>query len=480
MRLWDKGGSTEEAVIGFTCGKDRGLDNRLALFDILGSMAHATMLGQCGLITLKESKSLIDGLAVLYKKAEKGEVTVGEEYEDIHSLVEAELEKISGPVARKLHTGRSRNDQVLTDIHLYLRHEIEKISGDIYALLKKFLSLGEQNKEVLMPGFTHMQPAMVSSFGLWYGAYAESLCDDIEMLSNASSFVSASPLGTAAGYGSSLPVDRELTADLLGFDRLIVNSAYSQLSRGKTERTIAQALASVAFTISRFSNDVILFMSPGYSFVSLRDELTTGSSIMPQKKNPDLFEIARARCNKLQALPNDITIMTSGLPLGYNRDFQVLKEVLFPAFDDLKEIINIVTLAVDGLEVREDILKDEKYNSIFSVEEANRMVKRGVPFRDAYKTVAGMVGNVSFEVTSLNDYTHTGSVGNCGNSIILQRADGIMERFSSPSPAELFPEYDDALNADTLSDYNKNGSLQGLPFYLFIPVLSYIVNKLVK
>jgi len=438
MKLWDKGGATEESVIGFTCGKDRELDNRLALFDILGSMAHATMLGSCGLISSGESESLVAGLAVLYAKAERGEVTVGEEYEDIHSLVEAELEKISGPVARKLHTGRSRNDQVLTDIHLYLRQETTTLAKETYALLNKFLSLGEQNKEVLMPGFTHMQPAMVSSFGLWFGAYAESFCDDLEMLLNASAFVSASPLGTAAGYGSSLPVDRELSAKLMGFDRLLVNSAYSQLSRGKTERTIASSLASVAFTISRFSNDVVLFMSPGYSFVSLKDEFTTGSSIMPQKKNPDVFEIARARCNRLQALPNEITIMTAGVPLGYNRDFQVLKEVLFPAFDDIRETIAIVSMAVDGLSVRRDIMNEEKYNSIFSVEEANRMVKQGVPFRDAYKKVAGIVGSVLFEVTSLNDYSHTGSIGNTGADVICMRAEAIMEKFSCPSPAELF------------------------------------------
>lgn len=438
MKLWDKGGVTEEAVLAFTCGKDRDMDNRLALFDILGSMAHATMLGSCGLITAEESAALVAGLSLLYTKYEKGEVTIGREYEDVHSMVEAELEKISGTAARKLHTGRSRNDQVLTDIHLYLRHETSAIARDVYSLQKKFLCLSEKYKEVMMPGFTHMQPAMVSSFGLWYGAYAESLCDDMEVLLNASAFVSASPLGAAAGYGSSLPLDRELCAKLLGFDRLLVNSAYSQLSRGKTERTIANALASVAFTLSRFSNDVILFMSPGYSFVSLKDELTTGSSIMPQKKNPDILEIARARCNRLQALPNDITMLTACLPLGYNRDFQVLKEMLFPAFNDLREIVAIISLSLDGISVRQDILKDDKYNSIFSAEEANRMVKKGVPFRDAYKTVAGVIDSVLFEVTSFNDYTHTGSIGNPGTAVISNRADAIMERFRCPSPEELF------------------------------------------
>ncbi len=438
MKLWDKGIATEEAVIGFTCGNDREMDNRLALFDIIGSMAHARMLGHCGLVSKEESVMLLEGLAVLYRKAVDGEVTVGEEYEDIHSLVEAELEKISGPVARRLHTGRSRNDQVLTDIHLYLRHETTSISKDVFALLNKLTLLSNESRDVLMPGFTHMQAAMVSSFGLWYGAYAESLCDDLELLRNTSSMLSASPLGTAAGYGSSLPLDREMTAQLLGFERLIVNSAYAQLSRGKTERNVAQAIASVAFTLSRFANDVILFMSPGYSFLSLKDELTTGSSIMPQKKNPDLFEIARARCNRLQALPNEIAMMTATLPLGYNRDFQILKEVLFPAFDDIREIIAVISLALDGLSPRQEIMNDEKYNSVFSVEEANRLVKQGIPFRDAYKTVAGIVGSVLFEVTSLDDYSHTGSIGNTGTDLVAARAATLMESFSCPSPDELF------------------------------------------
>jgi len=438
MRLWDKGGSTEESVIAFTCGRDREMDDRLVLFDILGSMAHAKMLGHCGLVTGDEAKTLIDRLAVLFQKAEAGQVTVTDKYEDIHSLVEAELEKISGIVARKLHTGRSRNDQVLTDIHLYLRYEIKRLAKETEALLKKFTELSEANKKVLMPGFTHMQPAMVSSFGLWLGAYAESLCDDMQALANASVFVSSSPLGSAAGYGTSLPLDREYTAGLLCFDRVMVNSAYAQLSRGKMERAVAQAVASVAFTISRFSNDVILFMSPGYAFVSMNDQLTTGSSIMPQKKNPDLFEIARARCNRLQALPNEIGMMTTGLPLGYNRDFQVLKEVLFPAFDYLMETMSVVKMALDGLQFRDDILKDEKYNQIFSAEEANRMVKRGVPFRDAYKEVAAKIGKVRFKATSLEEYTHTGSIGNLGNDIVSKRAGSIMQSICGPSPSEIF------------------------------------------
>jgi argininosuccinate lyase len=438
MRLWDKGGSTEEGVIAFTCGRDREMDGRLVLFDILGSMAHATMLGRCGLITPEEAHSLVDGLANLFKSAEKGQITVTDEYEDIHSLVEAELEKISGVVARKLHTGRSRNDQVLTDIHLYLRQEIKILATETDQLLKKFIELSEKYNEVLMPGFTHMQPAMVSSFGLWFGAYAESLCDDLQALANASAFVSASPLGTAAGYGSSLPIDRELTSSLLCFDRVMVNSAYAQLSRGKMEKTVAQALASVAFSISRFANDVILFMSPGYAFVAMEEQLTTGSSIMPQKKNPDLFEIARARCNRMQALPNEIAIMTAGLPLGYNRDFQLLKEVLFPAFDDLRAVAAITKMALDGLIIRREILSDEKYNSIFSAEEANRMVKQGIPFRDAYKAVAAKIGSVHFKTTTLNEYSHTGSIGNLGNDLIAGRADLIMKSIDAPSPSEIY------------------------------------------
>jgi argininosuccinate lyase len=438
MRLWDKGGSTEESVIAFTCGRDREMDDRLVLFDILGSMAHAKMLDHCSLVTHDEARALVDGLTLLFKKAEAGQVTVTDEYEDIHSLVEAELEKISGTVARKLHTGRSRNDQVLTDIHLYLRYEIKTLAKEVEALLKKFTDLSEANKEVLMPGFTHMQPAMVSSFGLWLGAYAESLCDDLQALANASVFVSSSPLGSAAGYGTSLPLDREFTAGLLCFDRVMVNSAYAQLSRGKMEREVTQAISSVAFTISRFSSDVILFMSPGYAFISMNDQLTTGSSIMPQKKNPDLFEIARARCNRLQALPNEIGMMTAGLPLGYNRDFQVLKEVLFPAFDYLKETISIIKMSLDGLVFKRDILEDEKYNSIFSAEEANRMVKKGVPFRDAYKEVAGKIGKVLFKATSLDEYTHTGSIGNLCNDKVSSRAVSIMESISGPSPSEIF------------------------------------------
>jgi len=438
MRLWDKGGSTAESVIAFTCGRDREMDDRLVLFDILGSMAHAKMLGHCGLVTVDESKVLVDGLTLLFKKAEAGQVTVTDEYEDIHSLVEAELEKISGIAARKLHTGRSRNDQVLTDIHLYLRYELKILAKETETLLDRIATLSGENKKVLMPGFTHMQPAMVSSFGLWLGAYAESLCDDLQALANASVFVSSSPLGSAAGYGTSLPLDRELTANLLCFERVMVNSAYAQLSRGKMERAVAQAIASVAFTISRFSNDVILFMSPGYAFVSMNDQLTTGSSIMPQKKNPDLFEIARARCNRLQALPNEIGMMTAGLPLGYNRDFQVLKEVLFPAFDYLMETISIVKIALDGLVFRKNILDDEKYNSIFSAEEANRMVKKGIPFRDAYKEVAKNIGKVRFKATSLDEYTHTGSIGNLCNDKVTSRAGSIMAGISGPSPSEIF------------------------------------------
>lgn len=438
MRLWDKGGSTEESVIAFTCGRDREMDDRLVLFDILGSMAHAKMLGHCGLVSADEAKSLIEGLTVLYNRAEAGQVSVTGEYEDIHSLVEAELEKISGVVARKLHTGRSRNDQVLTDIHLYLRYEIKRLAAETEKLLMRFSELSEKNSSILMPGFTHMQPAMVSSAGLWFGAYAESLCDDLQALANASLFVAASPLGTAAGYGTSLPVDREYTADLLCFDRVMVNSAYAQLSRGKTEKAVAQALSSVAFTIARFSGDVILFMSPGYAFVSLNEKLTTGSSIMPQKKNPDLFEIARARCNRLQALPNEIAMMTAGLPPGYNRDFQVLKEVLFPAFGNIMETLSVVMMAAEGLSFRDNIMDDDKYNQIFSAEEANRMVKKGVPFRDAYKEIAGKIGKVKFKPTSEEEYTHTGSIGNPGTALVLSRAVSIAKNIAGPSPSEIF------------------------------------------
>ena len=438
MHLWDKGGKTRESLISFTCDRDRVYDAGLAPYDIVGSMAHAVMLEQCGLITAGEKKSLLDGLALLLKESYTDGFTLGKEFEDVHSWVEFRLHDLAGEAGGKLHTGRSRNDQVLTDLHLFIRHRSYLLAHELRDLTQSFLDLSEKHKEVLMPGFTHMQAAMVTSFGLWFASFAESLCDDIQVLSGASSLACASPLGTAAGYGTSLPIDRELTASLLRFERLIVTSPYAQMSRGRTERQITGALASAANTLGRFSTDVILFMSPGYAFLSLSDDLTTGSSIMPQKKNPDLFELIRARCNRLQAIPGEVALMTSSLPPGYNRDYQELKPIIFDAFSGITELVQTLRAALEGLVIRKDIMKDGNYNDIFSVEEANRMVREGIPFREAYRKAAGKAGSGMFEVPSTDSYSHTGSIGNIGQELLKKRLDEVMSTFiGGYSPAEL-------------------------------------------
>jgi len=438
MHLWSKGGSTRDSIIRFTCDSDRGYDERLALYDIAGSMAHATMLARCSIISTEEKTLLLSGLSELFEEAGVGNAGIGPEYEDIHSFVEFRLREFAGDVAGKLHAGRSRNDQVLTDIHLWLRHHSAMLANELYDTAGLFLDLSEKHRSDLLPGFSHMQPAMVSSFGLWFAAYAESLCDDIRLLAGATAFAGASPLGTAAGYGTTLPVDREYTAQLLGFDRLIVASPYAQMSRGRTERIITQAISSAANTIARFASDVVLYMSPGFGFLTMSDEFTTGSSIMPQKKNPDLFELIRARCNRVQSVSGEITLMTTGLPPGYNRDYQELKAILFDTFDGIREILSVMPAALESLVVRNDIMKEQKYNVIFAVEEANRLVLEGIPFRDAYKTVSAKLGTESFRATGLTDYTHTGSIGNTGSGLIRERLEKVMESFNGiVSPQEL-------------------------------------------
>jgi len=429
MNLWDKGSKTHEGIISFTCDRDRHYDERLAPYDIVGSMAHAVMLEKCGLITSGEKDQLLTGLSQLFAGAESGNLTIGNEYEDIHSYVEFRLREIAGEAAGKINTGRSRNDQVITDIYLWVRHQSVLLAAELNKLSGLFLELSMKHEAVLMPGFTHMQAAMVSSFGLWFTAYAESLCDDLQLLADASSFTNASPLGTAAGYGTSLPIDRDLTASLLKFDRLIVTSPYTQMSRGRMERVITGAIASVANTLGKYASDVVLFMSPGYGFVTLPDDLTTGSSIMPHKKNPDLFELIRARCNKLQSVPNEVMLMTTGLPPGYNRDYQELKAVLFDAFDEIMGLVGTVLNTAGGLIIRNDIMNDGRYNDLYSVEEANKMVMKGIPFRDAYRIVAGKAGSGTFEPTALSDYTHIGSIGNTGSGLIKERIEKIMVGF---------------------------------------------------
>ena len=438
MHLWDKGGTVRESLIRFTCGTDIEYDTKLASYDIAGSMAHAVMLERCGLITETDRNKLLAGLSALLEETKKPAFTIGTGHEDIHSWVETHLKDLAGIAAGRLHTGRSRNDQVLTDIHLYIRHRSVLLAHELKKLAGTFLDLSKQNETVLMPGFTHMQAAMVSSFGLWFAAYAESLCDDIQALAGAAAFADASPLGTAAGYGTSLPVDRELTASLLKFKRLVVTSPYAQMSRGRTEKIIISAIASAANTLGRFSNEVILFMSPGFGFVTLEDDLTTGSSIMPQKKNPDLFELVRARCSRLQAMPGEVTMMTAGLPPGYNRDFQELKAALIDAFEGISELIMVIHDAVTGLVVNTGILEEKKYNDIYSAEEANRMVLDGIPFREAYKKVAEMAGSGKFRVPVPADYSHTGSIGNTGNELIRARLEALIKGFAEGfSPEEL-------------------------------------------
>ena len=437
MKLWEKGITPNPAIIEFTAGKDRKTDLALTKWDIIGSMAHVIMLANVGLISEDEKNKLLKALHSLFELEEKGQLVIEKGVEDIHSQIEKEISAILGATGKKIHTGRSRNDQVLLDIRLYTRDEIDKLSVLIHKLFTKLQSLSEQHKEILLPGYTHMQPAMVSSFGLWFGAYAECLADDVLLLSGARALNNQNPLGTAAGYGTTLPINRKLTSDLLEFDDLLYNSAYASLSRGKIEMATASALASVAQTLSRFSMDVCLYMSSEFRFIDFPDEYVTGSSIMPQKKNPDVFELIRGKSNIIQTLPNQVAILTCNLPSGYNRDLQLLKQPIFDAFGELKGCIEVMLLMLDNIMIKKNITDDPKYNSIFSTEEVNRLVKQGVPFRDAYKTVSEKVKNASFSKTSLSDYVHEGSIGNLCNKEIAEIFEERMKCFKNSTAAEL-------------------------------------------
>jgi len=418
MKLWEKGVIPDPSVIEFTSGKDRTTDLCLAEWDIAGSMAHGIMLNEAGLISDNEKKGLLKALFSLYKKVKTGNLTIEEGIEDIHSQLEKELVSALGDAGKKIHTGRSRNDQALTDIRLYTRKETDDLAKSISRLFYQFLSLSEQYKQVLIPGYTHMQPAMVSSFGMWFGSYSESLADDLLILSVARALNNRNPLGSGAGYGSTLPLNRKLTTDLLEFEDLMYNSAYASLNRGKAELATASALASIAQTLSRFSMDVCLFMTAELRFIDFPDEYVTGSSIMPQKRNPDVFEIIRGKTSLIQTLPGQVSALVSGLPSGYNRELQLLKELIFNAFSELKGCLSIMTIMLNHIKVNEDITANPLYNSIFSTEEVNRLVKQGIPFRDAYKKVSELIGKIDFTKTSVTDYTHEGSIGNlCNNNI---------------------------------------------------------------
>jgi len=437
MKLWEKGINPEPAIIEFTAGRDRHTDLALTKWDIIGSMAHVIMLEDVGLVSETEKNELLIALHSLFEWDEEGTLRIEKDVEDIHSQIEKEMSSILGTTGKKIHTGRSRNDQVLVDIRLFTREEIDKLSILIRKLFTKLLSLSEQHKEVLLPGYTHMQPAMVSSFGLWFGAYAESLSDDVVLLSAARILNNQNPLGTAAGYGTTLPLNRKLTSELLEFDDLLYNSAYASLSRGKIEMAIASALASVAQTLSRFSMDICLYMSTEFRFIDFPDEYVTGSSIMPQKRNPDVFELIRARTNVLQTLPNQVAILTSNLPSGYNRDLQLLKQLIFDGFGELKECIDIMLLMLNNIRIKKNITDNPLYNTIFSTEEVNRLVKEGIPFRDAYKAVSQMVKNSSFSKTVISDYVHEGSIGNLCNKEIAEIFENRMKPFKNTSAVEL-------------------------------------------
>jgi len=412
MKLWDKGFSTDEKIDFFTVGNDRELDLVLAKYDVIGSKAHAAMLCEIGLLSKAEFEKVEQELNILLERIEKGEFVIEAEFEDVHSKVEFLLTDKLGDIGKKIHTARSRNDQVLVDVHLYLKEELTLIEKEITVLFDRLIGLAEKHKKVLMPGYTHFQVAMPSSFGLWFSAYAESLIDDVYMLHAARKVTDQNPLGSAAGYGSSFPIDREHTTKTLGFADLKYNSVAAQMSRGKTEKTVAYALGSVASTLSRFAMDICLYMSQNFSFVSFPDELTTGSSIMPHKKNPDVFELIRGKCNKIQALPYELTLITSNLPSGYHREFQLLKEGLIPAIQNLKSCLEILSFSLESIRVNEDILNDAKYDYLFTVEEVNELVQNGVPFRDAYKIVGEKVEKGEFEPDKEVNHKHLGSIGN--------------------------------------------------------------------
>ncbi len=418
MKLWQKDKTSLKEVETFTVGRDREMDMYLAAFDVIGSLAHTRMLGSVGLLTKEELSLLQEELKIIYREIQKGSFRLEEDTEDIHSQVEVLLTRKLGDTGKKIHAARSRNDQVLVDIKLFLRNELEELVKTIQAFFELLQSLSEKYKDDLLPGYTHMQLAMPSSFGLWFGAYAESLVDDMVTLRAAYGVVNKNPLGSAAGYGSSFPVDRSLTTKLLGFEDLNYNVVYAQMGRGKAERIVAQAMANVADTLARLSMDACLYLNQNFGFISFPDELTTGSSIMPHKKNPDVFELVRSHGNRIKALPNEIMMMTTNLPSGYHRDLQLLKEHLFPAFKTLRDCIEMTGLMLSRIEIKKDILADEKYKFLFSVEEVNKRVNEGMPFRDAYRKIGKEIEAGNFSYSTSVTHTHEGSIGNlCNNEI---------------------------------------------------------------
>ena len=425
-KLWDKGFDTNALVEDYTVGNDQELDMRLAKYDVQGSLAHIRMLESIGLLTAEELQVLVRGLEQIACEIEAGDFRIEPESEDIHSQVELLLTRRLGDVGKKIHSGRSRNDQVLVDLKLFLREELKEIATEIRALFDRLQELSEQHKEVLMPGYTHLQIAMPSSFGLWFGAYAETLVDDMRLVAAAYDIANQNPLGSAAGYGSSFPLNRTMTTQLLGFETMHYNVVAAQMSRGKSERAAANAIAAVAATVGRMAMDLCLFMSQNFGFVKLPDSLTTGSSIMPHKKNPDVFEIMRGRCNRLQAVPNEMALMLTNLPVGYHREMQLLKDILFPATEELKRTLRMADFMLSNLSVNEQILEDEKYNYLFTVEDVNRLALEGVPFREAYRTVGMQVQRGEYQPTREVHHTHEGSIGNLCTEQIREKMEQVM------------------------------------------------------
>ncbi|WP_417351613.1 argininosuccinate lyase [Flavobacterium alkalisoli] len=427
MKLWEKGISTDKKTDIFTVGNDRELDLVLAEYDVIGSMAHAKMLGKTGLLTDKEVSELLTGLEEILAEIKAGNFVIEDSFEDVHSKVEYLLTEKVGDAGKKIHTARSRNDQVLTDVHLYLKAELTTIKQQVKELFDLLMAMANQHQNVLLPGYTHLQVAMPSSFGMWFSAYAESLIDDVVMLNAALTVTDQNPLGSAAGYGSSFPIDRTFTTNELGFATLKYNSVAAQMSRGKTEKTTAFALASVAGTLSKLAMDICLYLSQNFNFINLPQHLTTGSSIMPHKKNPDIFELIRGKCNKIQALPYELTLITNNLPSGYHREFQLLKEGLFPSLQTLKSCLEMAHYSIKEIKINNNILDDKKYDYLFTVDALNELVTQGIPFRDAYKIVSEQVENGTFVSPKATKHTHEGSINNLCLNEITQKMNKVVE-----------------------------------------------------
>ena len=429
MKLWQKNFDTNSEIERFTVGRDREMDLYLAQDDVLGSMAHITMLESIGLLEADELKQLLAELRRIYADIQKGHFCIEDGIEDVHSQVELMLTRALGDMGKKIHSGRSRNDQVLVDLRLFTRRQLKAVVDDVVVLFRELQKQSENYKHVLMPGYTHLQVAMPSSFGLWFGAYAESLVDDMMMLQAAYRQTNRNPLGSAAGYGNSFPLNRSLTTSLLGFDSMDYNVVYAQMGRGKTERNVAYALASVAGTIAKLAFDACMFNSQNFAFVKLPNECTTGSSIMPHKKNPDVFELTRAKCNKLQAMPQQIMFIMNNLPSGYFRDLQIIKEIFLPAFEELRDCLQMTTYIISKIQVNEHILDDARYDLMFSVEEVNKRAASGTPFRDAYKQVGLEIEAGQFVPVKEVQHTHEGSIGNLCNDRIAALMEEVLKDF---------------------------------------------------